>query len=347
LDSKNPIVVEHFDSLGILGDRSVRASALQGMTIALVSLGADKVLIPTPGDQERKRVEYGFQLLPKERRRLVKTVDEKGHILGQVREYLRPLKEQVTKWPETAFVGFVEDSLYDLAVACKFKAMVCNESLLTCHEFLPIIDPSAFRGEARYRLSELKFLLTRYEPMLMKRLAITGSVSEEGVRESLSRILESSLFDKIVASEGRLGYLNHPNVGLLRVKRAVSDLIARKNFRTVVKTAAVVSELAPVPIKPGPIEDLLPRSKNERSFSPPFIDLPLSVNASIARAALAEAFPGAVSVKETIFVEEYMRGGAVSYSWLNEGEEEKLIDDPRKQLAHQTNAAEKARRSMM
>jgi hypothetical protein len=59
--SRNPVVVEHFDSIGSLGGKQVRAPSLGAFATILVSLGADKILFPTPGVAERERVNQGLR----------------------------------------------------------------------------------------------------------------------------------------------------------------------------------------------------------------------------------------------------------------------------------------------
>ena len=63
----------------------------------LVSLGADEILVMTPGEVEREMVLQAIQQIPRERRRMIRTVDENGKLLARVREYLQPLREQAEK----------------------------------------------------------------------------------------------------------------------------------------------------------------------------------------------------------------------------------------------------------
>jgi hypothetical protein len=340
------MVVEHFDSIGSLRGKEVRAPALGAFATILVSLGADKILFPSPGVAERERIIEGMRQLPIERRRVIKRVDEKGKILSRIREYLQPLRDQAKKWPETAFAGFVEDPLYHLAIACKYNASVCEGGLVNAHSFIGIIDPTVFRGEARFRLSELSFLLTRYYPMCIGRLAVSGLVADDEVRKILSNILDSAEFEKVVASEGRLGYLKYPDVGLRRLKKAVVSLASRQGFKTAVKAGIAVSEFSPPPANLSVLKDILPGEHDKRPHSPLFLDLPPSTAATIARSALAEAYPQAIPLRRTLYVNEYARGGRVSHAWLNKGEEKKLLENPRRDLAYRIEKARSARRAL-
>ena len=224
---------------------------------------------------------------------------------------------------------------------------MCDGGINNAQEFLGIIDSSVFRGEARFRLSELAFLLTRYSPAYIEKMGVTGQVSDAAVREVLSKIIDSSEFEKVVASEGRLGYIKHPEVGLSRLKRAIIGLTSRKDFRSAVRAGVGVAELAPGLGPISVLKDVLPKAEEKHHFSPLFLDLPMSAHAAISRSALAEAYPEAVPSKGSIFLEEHIRGNRASHQWLNEGEEQKLVDNPKKDLAHRVKSAKNARGALM
>jgi hypothetical protein len=183
--------------------------------------------------------------------------------------------------------------------------------------------------------------------MFLGRLDVMGLVASDEIRKILTNILDSAEFEKVVASEGRLGYLRHPEVGLRRLRRAVVNLASRKSFMTVVRAGVSVSEFAPPPANLSALKDILPRENDKHSYSPLFMELPESTGAFIARSALVEAFPHAVPPAGTLFVEEYTRGGLTSHAWLNKGEEKKLLEDPRKILAYRVKEANRARRAIL
>src|SRR5271167_4452143 len=146
-----PIVFEHMDACGVWRGKKFKVPAITAAAAVLVSRGADQLLVPTPSSYEVDRVAEGIERLPKERRKLIKTVDKKGHVLQRVRSYLEPVVAQAKKWPENAFVALAEDFLYQLALATDSRAGIVGHAVQTVRDFVPILDPQSFRGEAKFR----------------------------------------------------------------------------------------------------------------------------------------------------------------------------------------------------
>jgi hypothetical protein len=144
-----PIIFEHMDACGVWQGKEVKVPAITAAAAILVSQGADQILIPTPSSYEAERAAEGIERLPKERRNLVRVVDRKGEVLRRVRNYLEPLGAQAKKWPENAFVGFAEGFLYQVALGTDFKAGILGNAVGTMRDFVPIVDPQSFSGEAR------------------------------------------------------------------------------------------------------------------------------------------------------------------------------------------------------
>ena len=76
-------------------------------------------------------------------------IDRDGDVFGRVIEYLRPLGQQARKWPEDAFVGFMVDFLYEVALASKYKTPIASNRIGVVRQFVPIIESLASLGGKR------------------------------------------------------------------------------------------------------------------------------------------------------------------------------------------------------
>src|SRR6476646_3808116 len=110
-----PVILEHEDACGVVGATKVKTPTIAATALILAARGADQILVPCPSKYELERTAEGLDLLPRERRSCVKVIDNDGDVLRRVREYLQPLAASVSEWPEDAFVGFLEDFLYQVA----------------------------------------------------------------------------------------------------------------------------------------------------------------------------------------------------------------------------------------
>jgi len=176
-----PVLLQHMDAAGIVDGTPVRASIVSAVAPALIARGADRLLIPAPAADELDRISEGLAALPRPRRRLVKVVDEDGRTWKRVVEYLRPLGRQARKWPENAFVSFALQFLYELTLASKYKAGVATDSVNVVRGFVPIIDPTVFTHEARFRLAELLALICRYDPAAPDHIAYRTDVAASAI----------------------------------------------------------------------------------------------------------------------------------------------------------------------
>src|SRR5207244_4445210 len=77
---------------------------------------------------------------------------------------LEPLARQAKRWPENAFVAFASKFLYEVSLGLTHRAGVLSSSVSVVRDFVPIVDPSQFTGEARFRLAELFRMICAYEP---------------------------------------------------------------------------------------------------------------------------------------------------------------------------------------
>lgn len=339
--------MEHVLAIGDLQRRPIRVSTLNSSALLMTCLGADRILIPTPGSQEKAWLQQGLSSLPPLRRKVVRAVDLNGRILARVREFLQPLRREASKWPEDAFIDFSETTLYGLALGCRYGASITGIGLEIMWDFLPIIDPHQWTGEAKYRLAELALLFTRYEPFAINRPGISGRVSEPGVRRLIWDVLGSSEFGEVTKRFGRLGYLRHPRAGIGRVAKAVMDLVSTREFKSILAVASAASELASLPVSLSVIERIAGNLEKGRGFSPPVIELSSRLHFDISQASLTAYNPKAVAPKDSLFVLEHMRAGAVGHSWLNLGEETKLADPRSRDLKGLRGRAIRARSASM
>jgi hypothetical protein len=255
-----------------------------------------------------------------------------------------PIGKQASKWPEDAFASFALHALYNLALGCKYGAAVACYDLTHVMEFIPIINPELFHGEARYRLAELVFIASRYSPSLVGGTEVAGQVSDANIRGLFWKIIESSEYSTVVNLSGKLGLVRKPAVLLRRMERAIGSLVKCEDFKLAIRAAETAAELANLPIPLSKVAELAVGGlRRGNRFAPPFIEIPITTNYQIAMASLAESFPGAVPPKGTIYATEGTLENASSHEWVNEGEEAKLVYRPQETLRHLRKSAARSR----
>src|SRR5712672_3459976 len=111
-----PVILEHEDACGVVGGKDVKTPAIAATALILAARGADEILVPCPSDYELERTEQGVELLPLERHPCVRIIDKGGEVLRRIRDYLQPLTVSASEWPETAFVQYLENFLYQSAL---------------------------------------------------------------------------------------------------------------------------------------------------------------------------------------------------------------------------------------
>lgn len=345
--SEFTLILEHADALGKLNGKEVRASILNATAAVLACRGATKILVPAVGEFERERIEEGLESLPKERRDSIQMVDKRGAFYQRIKDYISPLTEQATEWPEDAFVSQAGDFLYLLSIASKYRAGIADDVLASLRGFIPIIDASIFKGEARYRLAEIFSLACAYEPLNPKHGTLTLELAESGVSTRLWSILQMAEFRSVVAESGMLGYIKHPVVGVKKLVNALEELISKPQVKPLMHLAYTGAELSGYKPHVETIEKILGDVEKEREtakdFSPPFIDLgPATL--PIFRVALREKYPRAVPYENTIMLFEHARNNQKWHSWLNIGEERKLESGAKSALKRQLSELEKCRK---
>jgi hypothetical protein len=251
---------------------------------------------------------------------------KKATFLRRVRSYLEPLGAQAKKWPESAFVTFTEDFLYQIAVAADFEAGVLGHAVQTVREFIPIIDAQSFRGEARFRLAEIVSLICSYEPILSDHGAYRlDLIPKPETAAQVWNLIENAEFGALVEMAGRIGYLNHPAVAYRRIRKAAKQFFTKPKTAKLFALATSAADLAGakcITEKAKSIADLVNVS-GRAAFCPPFIDLG-AAQIGVYRLALSDGYVEATPPEGAILVFEHSRGGRVSHSWLNAGEELKL-----------------------
>ena len=324
-----PIILEPTEAVGHTRDKTINVSTIAASSLILTCRGVDRILVPVPGNYERESSERGIELLPPERRGMVELIDKNGQVLERVRNYLEPLSTYASEWPETAFVSFIETFAYQVALATKYGAAIASDSASMMREFIPIIRPELFRGEAQFRLAELASIICNYEPQLLEHgsLKADADISSE-MSPNLWRLIETSEFRAFVAANGTFGYIEQPIVGLSRLRAILMKFLRREDTSRWLKITGTVADVAS---KTYPKAAALKASTSLLSaltetglpFSPPFLKLG-PVAHGIYRASISSVYPDAVPPPKTLFVFQTDRVDGRSFSWLSVGEESKL-----------------------
>lgn len=322
-----PIIIENSMSCGIVDGKRVSSSILNAASSALICRGANRIIIPTPGENEYKRTIDIINDIPKERKPYFQIIDKNGQLLKRVRNYLSPLTEQAVKWPETAYISFLEGFLYHLSIATKYKAGIAHNDIRTLRGFIPIIDPESFKDEARYRLAETINLVCCYEPYNPLHGLLKTEISHSNISDRLWNIIDTTEFNSIVSESGKLGYVKNPRIGLRKIKNLFISLFKRPEVTPLLGLAHTSAELSGNGIPINAIEQIIKnkihKNENGRNYSPPFIDIGPAI-LSIYSIALFEKYPKATPPEGTIMLLETLRDGKAEHSWLNVGEEKKL-----------------------
>jgi hypothetical protein len=314
------MLLEHAISLGEFRGNPVEASILEGSTVALVCRGATKILVPAPVEGVRDEVKQALTSLDKGERNRIQIVDERGREFRRVREFLWPLRQQATKWPETAFLDFGLHFLYKLHLGSKFNAHVADGDASTVRGFLGIVDFSVFQQE-RERMLELVRLVAGYVPDLSQMSAQRRDLARPGHVEGWEELLALEEFDAVVRAHGRLGLSMRPAVTLRRLNAAFQDFNNSRKGRTIVRSGAVGIEIGSAIATGGlasiDIERFIPIGRG--TFTPAFEPLG-EVEVSIAQQALVKAHPGAKPSGKAAYALRTLGG----HSWLNKDELSKV-----------------------
>jgi hypothetical protein len=328
------IVLEHFDACGKDGANKVKSSVLNAISAVMLCRGANKIVIPAPGKYEYERIQLGIEDMPVERRELIKIVDVSADVLMAVNDYIEPIKNQSKHWPEDTFTTFLQQFLYEVSIAIIYKAGISTSSIEILRDFIPIIDLSLFKGESRYRLAEIINIICSYEPINPKYGSLQYEASLQGIGKKLWNIIFSAKFKFIVNASGKMGYIDNPMEEISNITSFMMDL---SKDNDVADTLCLVHTNMEVPEYKSPfleinrITKISSQFQENLLFSPPLISLG-PVELSIYKIALREKFPGAKPPDKCIMMFEHARGGAISHSWLNKGEENKLEKEAKKGL---------------
>lgn len=329
-----PMLIENTEATGELYGKPLIVSTLATTSLLLTSRGVDKILVATPTESDRLIAERGLLALPPERRANVALVDKDGRTLDRVLRYLDPLHACVRKWPEDAFVGFLVAFVYQVALAAKFKAAVGTDAVSVVRGFIPIVDPSVFRGEAGFRFAELAAMICSYEPALISHGALRTEVDTgSGLSSRLWKLIETAEFREVVEESGKLGWVEHPLIAARHLKNTLASYFQSKEANALLKSIGTVADLGAkahlsFEVARTSADVLANFAESKEGYRPPFFPLG-PAEEGIHRMALATVSADAKPASGTIFSFTTHRGGGESHSWLNTGEEEKLEREAR------------------
>jgi len=324
-----PMLIENTEATGELYGRPLSVSTLATTSLLLTSRGVDKILVATPAESDRLIVERGLLSLPPERRANVALVDTDSRTLDRILRYLYPLHACAKKWPEDAFVGFLVDFVYQVALAAKFKAAVGTDAVSVVRGFIPIVDPSVFRGEAGFRFAELAAMICSYEPALLSQGALRTDVDTgSGLSSRLWKLIETAEFRQVVEESGKLGWVEHPLIAARHLKNTLASYFQSKEANALLKSIGTVAGLGasahlPLEVAKASADVLANFAESKEGYRPPFFPLG-PAEEGIHRMALATVSADARPGSGTIFSFTTHRGGGERHSWLNTGQEGKL-----------------------
>ena len=324
--SRHAVVLRHEEALAHNEGREATASVLPQVAVLLVARGADRVIVPSPDAEELEKVMTGVDSLPNERRDLVRVVDTRGELLTRVIDYLSPVSRQAAKWPEDAFAKFSVEFLYELVLGLKYGGSVLSNSVSIVRGFVPIIDPTQFSGEARFRLAELGRLICSYEPALIEQGFYESDAPSASTTNAL-RIMETAEFNSLVSEAGQIGYLKNPLPALRELRRRFVELIKSPLAKETLTLASTAADASVAGTGSAAKEIFGLALKDRGNFNPAFVSLG-KARLSLYRAVLREGLPGASPPPGAIMTFRNQFG----LSWLNEGEESNLEEEARARL---------------
>jgi hypothetical protein len=324
-----PILIENTEAIGELRGQSIRVSTLAATSLLLASRGADKILLPTPSSGDRLIAERGLLSLPPERRAAVQLVDQDGGVLHRVQHHLNPLRVCAQKWPEDAFVGFLVDFVYQIALGARFKAAIGSDAVSVVRGFIPIVDPSVFRGEAGFRFAELAALICSYEPAELNHGALRAEVDTgSGLSSRLWRLIETAEFRQVIEESGKLGWVKHPIVTVRHLRNSLSNYLQSKEASVLLKSTSTIAGVGAkahpsLEIAKASADVLANFADSKEGYRPPFFPLGPSIK-GIYRMTLSTVSADARPASDIIFSFATYKGGREGISWLNTGQEGKL-----------------------
>jgi hypothetical protein len=285
----NPVVLEYWDCVAKLFGDSVSVSSLGAAALELTSFGADQILVPAPTAEASHGIEHGLEMIPPNRRHLIRRVDENGRVLSLVQQYLRPIAEVATGEAERNFVHFTLQTMYKVALGCRYKAAVIDARLEHVPMFLRVIDKSLFHGDAAFKIREIASLAFSFDGQIFDRLQIIAAIADSNLGRRLFEMLESSEYHSLVTTGGKIALAKNPRVALRQLKKKVSGVVRTPAFNQLVAAGTTASQLPGSPINLTPIRDLARVLGLQRDFSPVLLDLPNPVFYQIYQNSLSAA----------------------------------------------------------
>lgn len=337
------------EAQAILKGKQVSIPTIEAAAVVLTTQGADEIFIPMPKPgPEQDRAREAISKLPGTLRRRVKLVDTNGAMLDRITNFVDPVDSAVSGLnqfsPEVLLNRFAIEMLYHMALANRYRATSIDGEIQSVQDCIVRSDFSKFEGEARYRVSQIALLATSYEPFYIPKVNIIRHASEPGMQETLTNVLDSAEFAKVVATYGRLGYLRKPQIGLRRISVAVSDLIRLREFKLLLAGIKGISQLSSVPLPTDLLESLAKSTNASREFSPQYASL-TPFDQEIYDATLHGSNPNCRPPRGSAFQIQPHKVSICGNRFLEEGVA--IRWNPKSQLARDKKLAARARKAAM
>jgi hypothetical protein len=289
------VVFDNYYAVGSLKGVEVRASVLGAFALLGPALCANRILVPTPLEDDRSCFREGLEPVPKGRRTLFTPVDQRGALLRSVRAYLGPIWE-VHHGGSASFPRTAQRSLYLLALANKYRATGVDVNPTEVLAHFNRLQPRRLKGEAGIRSREIAALFLSYSKIRSGRYAPVQSASQSELADALSTMLDSAELREIIAMQGRLGYISHPHAAVTSLVARMRKLRARHAIGRAVRVAGSVAAIGGTPVA-APLAETaavaLDEVGTEQDFVSHIFELPPSTRFGIVRSSIEAAFPGA------------------------------------------------------
>ncbi|OLS23557.1 MAG: hypothetical protein HeimC2_25810 [Candidatus Heimdallarchaeota archaeon LC_2] len=319
--------MRYAESVGVLKGKSIKVPLVKSYAIACLTRGADQLIVPFVGGKAQDNLQMALDELPSQRKGMIKMVDKTRAVYKLVSDYIFPFTEMELEWPDTVFINNAGDLLYDLIIAEKYKSAIGESRIQNLREFVPGLSFEKYKDEAKFRLAEIIDLICCYTPLSPDFGHIHLEQANPGVASDLLDIMRKTQFDKILMENGKIGYLTNPRIGALKIWNVIKGFFQQqkgKKFLTIAKTAAEITEFQLAAKGTNFVKNHF--SQTSVKFSPQFVEFG-PVKLPMAQNALKEYHPKVKPNPGTIMTIARPFHNEISYSWLNEGEEMKLISE--------------------
>jgi|GEM_PF-6254504 len=269
------VILNFEEAQGRVHGHPVEIPTLQSTARVLLTLGADRILVPA--FEHKTRISETIGGLPPTLRGRVKAIDSSASVLKRVESFVRPLRRQVVDkddmCPESVLVRQTVPFLYQLSLGAKYSASPTGSWVDDLTHSLHTANLGAFQGEARDRMALLANVVLAYSPYISNHLDTIGYAADSGVHGKVLEMLDSAEFQDVVSATGYLGLATKPVVALRRIHSAVSRVVARPAFKKSAKATEAISTLAGHPLPVSTAIAAIGGGQADRHFSPPLVEL--------------------------------------------------------------------------